>query len=69
MAIAGPNIAGFFGNLIPLFTALFAAALLGDMPHLFHAAAFGLIVAGIIIASQLKAPNKKGANNSLGDTK
>ena len=69
VAIAGPNIAGFFGNLIPLFTALFAAALLGDMPHLFHAAAFGLIVAGLIIASQLKAPNKKGANNSLGDTK
>jgi hypothetical protein len=27
---------------------------LGDMPHLFHAAAFGLIVAGIVISSQLR---------------
>ena len=64
MAIAGPNIAGFFGNLIPLFTALFAAAILGDMPHLFHAAAFGLIVAGIVISSQLAAPNKNASNDS-----
>lgn len=64
VAIAGPNIAGFFGNLIPLFTALFAAALLGDMPHLFHATAFGLIVAGIVISSQLKVPNKNISNDS-----
>jgi drug/metabolite transporter (DMT)-like permease len=48
----GPNIAGFFSNLTPLFTALFSAAFLGEPPHLFHAAAFVLIVAGIVVSSR-----------------
>ena len=48
---AGPTVAAFFANFIPLFTALFSAALLGEPPALFHGLAFGLIVAGIIISS------------------
>ena len=48
---AGPTVAAFFANFIPLFTALFSAAMLGEPPELFHGLAFGLIVAGIIISS------------------
>jgi len=48
---AGPTVAAFFANFIPLFTALFSAAILGEPPELFHGLAFGLIVAGIIISS------------------
>jgi len=48
---AGPTVAAFFANFIPLFTALFSAAMLGEPPEIFHGLAFGLIVAGIIISS------------------
>ena len=48
---AGPTVAAFFANLIPLFTALFSAAILGDPPQLFHGLAFGLIVVGILVSS------------------
>jgi drug/metabolite transporter (DMT)-like permease len=48
---AGPTVASFFANLIPLFTALLSAALLGDPPRLFHGMAFILIVTGIVISS------------------
>jgi drug/metabolite transporter (DMT)-like permease len=44
----GPNIAGFFSNLTPLFAALLSAAFLGEPPQLFHVAAFLLIVGGIV---------------------
>jgi drug/metabolite transporter (DMT)-like permease len=45
----GPNIAGFFSNLTPLFAALLSAAFLGEPPHLYHALAFVLIVGGIVV--------------------
>jgi drug/metabolite transporter (DMT)-like permease len=48
---SGPTIAAFFANLIPLFTALLSAAMLGDPPKLFHGLAFMLIVGGIIISA------------------
>ncbi|HET8746381.1 MAG TPA: DMT family transporter [Ramlibacter sp.] len=48
----GPNIAGFFSNLTPLFAALLSATFLGEPPHLFHALAFVLIVAGIVVSSR-----------------
>jgi drug/metabolite transporter (DMT)-like permease len=48
----GPNIAGFFSNLTPLFAAVFSAAFLGELPHLYHAAAFVLIVGGIVVSSR-----------------
>ena len=47
-----PAIAGFFGNLIPLFTALFSIPVLGETPHLYHGIAFALIVAGIVVSSR-----------------
>ncbi|MBK5104320.1 MAG: DMT family transporter [Burkholderiales bacterium] len=49
---AGPTMAGFFSNLTPLFAALMSAAFLGEMPHLYHAAAFALIVGGIVLSSR-----------------
>jgi drug/metabolite transporter (DMT)-like permease len=48
----GPTIAGFFSNLTPLFAAIFSAAFLGEAPRAFHALAFLLIVAGIVVTSK-----------------
>jgi drug/metabolite transporter (DMT)-like permease len=48
----GPNIAGFFSNLTPLFAALMSAAFLGELPQLYHGIAFGLIVGGIVVSSR-----------------
>jgi drug/metabolite transporter (DMT)-like permease len=49
---AGPNIAGFFSNLTPLFAAVLSAAFLGEAPRAYHAVAFLLIVGGILVASR-----------------
>ena len=48
----GPTIAGFFSNLTPLFAAVMSATLLGEMPKLYHAAGFALIVSGILVSSR-----------------
>lgn len=48
----GPNVAGFFANLTPLFAAVFSAAFLGELPHLYHGIAFALIVGGIVVSSR-----------------
>jgi len=53
VAAAGPAAAAFFSNLTPLFAAVMSAALLGEPPHAYHAAAFALIVAGIVVSSRL----------------
>ena len=49
---AGPTIAGFFSNLTPLFAAMLSSAFLGETPRLYHAAAFALIVGGIVVSSK-----------------
>lgn len=49
---AGPAVAGFFSNLTPLFAALMSAAFLGEAPRAYHAAAFLLIVGGIVVSSR-----------------
>ena len=49
---AGPQVAGFFVNLTPLFAAVLSAAVLGEVPRTYHAVAFALIVGGIIISSR-----------------
>lgn len=48
----GPNVAGFFSNLAPLFAAVLSAAFLGELPHLYHGAAFLLIAGGIVVSSR-----------------
>jgi drug/metabolite transporter (DMT)-like permease len=49
---AGPAIGAFFVNLTPLFTALLSSAFLGEAPHAYHAVAFALIVAGIVVSAR-----------------
>ncbi|MEK8025705.1 DMT family transporter [Pseudaquabacterium rugosum] len=56
VAQAGPAMAAFFINLIPLFAALLSAALLGEWPQPFHGLAFALIVGGIVVSSRRPAP-------------
>lgn len=48
----GPTTAGFFNNLTPLFAALMSSAFLGEAPHLYHGAAFVLVVSGIVLSSR-----------------
>jgi drug/metabolite transporter (DMT)-like permease len=49
---SGPTMAAFFTNLTPLFAALMSSAFLGELPHLYHIAAFALIVGGIAWSSR-----------------
>jgi drug/metabolite transporter (DMT)-like permease len=51
---AGPNVAGFFVNLTPLFTTILSAAILRELPDWYHGVAFLLIIAGIVISSKQK---------------
>ena len=48
----GPAMASFFANLTPLIAALLSAAFLGELPQLYHAAAFVLVVGGIVVSSR-----------------
>lgn len=52
VARAGAAAAGFFVNLIPLFTALLSSLFLGETPHAYHALAFALIVGGILVTTR-----------------
>ena len=52
IAAGGPALAAFFANLTPVFAALLSALFLGETPRLYHAAAFALIVAGILASSR-----------------
>ena len=48
----GPTLAAFFTNLTPLIAAVLSAAFLGELPKLYHALAFVLIVGGIWVGSR-----------------
>lgn len=52
--LIGANRAGSFFHLMPLFGTVMAIVFLGEQPALFHAAGYGLIVAGVIMV-QLKS--------------
>jgi len=52
VALAGPARAGVFMNLTPFFAAVLSATVLGEAPQAFHAAAFVLIVAGIVLSAR-----------------
>jgi drug/metabolite transporter (DMT)-like permease len=47
----GPTVAAFFGNLTPIFAALWSALLLGTSPRWYHPCALLLITAGIALSS------------------
>ena len=52
VAAVGPAVAAFFSNLTPVFAAVLSALVLGEAPQGYHAAAFGLIVAGIAASAR-----------------
>lgn len=56
VATVGPAVAAFFSNLTPVFAGVLQAALLGEPPAWYHAAAFALIVAGIAVSQVRRAP-------------
>ncbi len=50
--IIGATRAGAFMHLIPLFAGVIAFVALGEQPHLYHAAGFALILAGVVLAAR-----------------
>jgi hypothetical protein len=48
----GPAMAGFFPKLTQLFAALLSAAFPSELPQLYHALAFALIVGGIVVSAR-----------------
>jgi drug/metabolite transporter (DMT)-like permease len=48
----GPSIAGFFANLTPVFAATLSALALGELPQMYHIAAFVMIIGGIVVSSR-----------------
>ncbi|CAM4213619.1 hypothetical protein F901_00593 [Acinetobacter dispersus] len=52
----GPNRNSIFMNLLPLFTALIAVALLGEHLQMFHYIGGGLTLLGILIAQTIQKP-------------
>ena len=52
VAEVGPNIAGIFMHLMPVFGALLAWMFLGERIHLFHLAGIALILAGITLTTR-----------------
>ena len=55
----GPGRASMFFNLIPLFTALIAAAVIGESLAAYHAVGGVLTVAGVLLAELWKAPLRR----------
>jgi drug/metabolite transporter (DMT)-like permease len=56
--LIGPNRAAPFYHLIPIFGSALAILFLGERPHLYHAAGYALVLAGIVIAT---ANTRRGA--------
>jgi drug/metabolite transporter (DMT)-like permease len=50
--LIGPNRAAPFFHLIPVFGSALAILFLGEAPHLYHAVGYGLVLAGITIATR-----------------
>jgi drug/metabolite transporter (DMT)-like permease len=57
--LIGPNRAGPFFHLIPLFGVLLAIAFLGERPALHHAVGAVLIVGGVVLASRRPAEPRR----------
>jgi drug/metabolite transporter (DMT)-like permease len=54
--LIGPNRAGIFVNLVPVFGALMAVAILGEPFRLADALALTLVIGGIYVAERLGRP-------------
>ncbi|HKB63173.1 MAG TPA: DMT family transporter [Burkholderiales bacterium] len=51
VAVVGPNVAGFFNPVIPVFGTLFAVTLLGEPFRPYHLAGFVLVLGGVVLTS------------------
>ncbi|HMH18240.1 MAG TPA: DMT family transporter [Burkholderiales bacterium] len=52
VAEVGPNVAGFFNPVIPVFGTLFAVMFLGEPLHAYHLAGFALVLGGVVLTSR-----------------
>jgi drug/metabolite transporter (DMT)-like permease len=52
VAMVGPNVAGFFNPVIPVFGILFAVIFLGEPLRAFHLAGFALVLGGVVLTSR-----------------
>jgi drug/metabolite transporter (DMT)-like permease len=52
VALVGPNVAGFFNPLIPVFGTLFAIVLIGERLYPYHLAGFALVLLGVVLTSK-----------------
>ena len=61
--IIGATRTGAFIHLIPVFASAMGMIALGEEPHIFHAAAFALILAGVWLASRQQADKSTPVND------
>lgn len=52
--LVGSNRAGLYVNLVPVFAALFAVMILGEVMHLYHIISLVLVLGGIYMAERGK---------------
>jgi drug/metabolite transporter (DMT)-like permease len=52
VAMVGPNVAGFFNPVIPVFGILFAVIFLGEPLRAYHLAGFALVLGGVVLTSR-----------------
>jgi drug/metabolite transporter (DMT)-like permease len=50
--LVGPNVAGFFNPLVPVFGTLSAVLILGEQIHGYHLAGFVLVLGGVFLTSK-----------------
>ena len=50
--LVGPNVAGFFNPLVPVFGTLSAVLILGEQIHGYHIAGFVLVLGGVFLTSK-----------------
>ncbi len=52
VAAVGPNVAGFFNPVIPVFETLLAVMILGEPFRAYHLAGFALVLSGVVLTSR-----------------
>jgi drug/metabolite transporter (DMT)-like permease len=50
--MVGPNVAGFFNPVIPVFGILFAVIFLSEPLRAYHLAGFALVLGGVVLTSR-----------------
>ena len=50
----GPNRAGLFISLVPIFGTLMAVVFAGEIPHMYHTVSLALVIAGIVVSERFR---------------